>query len=286
MLGSCGAERTIVAPSASVPASDGAPAWSPDGTRIAYAHSSGTAESADRAGVYVVGADGGMPEQILGGSFGFPDWSPDGRRLVVTDRGRTGWHAGLATVTASGESLSWLTLAPGYAATWSPDGRAIAFQTYDASNVYRLWRMASDGSQLQMMNPSGDEGWFEPHWSPDGSRILHVRSGPGIGPPSLFVMDADGHDAHRLTDDGFEARYPAWSPDGEWIVWGSWHGRNPELWVMKADGSAARRIANGYWPDWAPDSRRIAYIAADTWDGAYRLFTIDVETSEIRQITR
>lgn len=284
-LPGCGAEPPPVAPVQTVPSSDSAPSWSPDGTRIAFARTSGTGASSARAGIYLVDPEGGEPRQILSGSFGYPDWSPDGRRLVVTVRGESGWDGGIATVAPTGDSLKWLTYAPGYAAKWSPDGGTIAFQTYDTQNVYRLWLMNSDGTRLRILNPSGGEGWFEPDWSPEGLRLVHVRSGPGIAKPGLFVMDAAGSAMQRLTDDGFEARYPSWSPDGRWIVWGAWHGRSTELWLAKADGTGARKLANGYWPDWAPDSRRIVFTAAETWDGAYRLFTIDIETLEIRPLT-
>jgi Tol biopolymer transport system component len=99
-------------------------------------------------------------------------------------------------------------------------------------------------------------------------------------------MDTTGAAVQQLTQDGFEARYPVWSPDGRWIAWGSWHGTTAELWLMRSDGTEARKIADGLWPVWAPDSRRIAYTAAETWNGTYRLFSIDTSTGEIRQLTR
>jgi TolB protein len=285
-LAGCGAKDRITAPSATVPASDSAPSWSPDGTRIAYAHSSGTEEGPDRAGIYVVDAKGGASVQILAGAYSYPDWSPDGRRLAVADHQRDYWSGGIFTVTATGDSLKKLTFIPGYDVKWSPDGGTLAFETYDAGGVYRLWLMAQDGSSPRMLNPQGSDSWFEPDWSPDGSRLAHVRSGAGIAQPEVFVMDGSGHAEERLTNDGFEARYPAWSPDGQWIAWGSWHGNTAELWLMKSDGTGAHKIANGWWPDWAPDSRHLAYTAADQWNGAYRLFTIDCLTAEIRQLTQ
>ena len=88
-----------------------------------------------------------------------------------------------------------------------------------------------------------------------------------------------------MTDDGFEARYPACSPDGQSIAWGSWHGTTAELWLMNSDCTGPRKLTNGLWPEWSPDSRHIAYTASDTWNGTYRLFTIDCLTGEIRSLT-
>lgn len=285
VLSGCGRKALVTAPQPDVvPASDSAPSWSPDGARIVYAHTAGTVESADRAGIYVVDAAGGEPVQVVSGAYGYPDWSPDGMRLAITGwRGRQ--TGGVFTVTAEGGDLEALSNDLGYAVKWSPDGRTLAYETYDASQVYRLWLMNSDGSNARCLNPWGDESWFEPNWSPDSQHLTHVRLGYGVSQPEIFVMDATGWSPRRMTDDGFEARYPAWSPDGRWIAWGSWHGQRAELWLVQADGAGAHKVADGYWPEWAPDSRRIVYTSPDPASGAYRVFTIDIETGAIRQIT-
>jgi Tol biopolymer transport system component len=279
-LTGCGAKSHVTAPSAaSLPASDSGPAWSPDGSRIAYAHTNGTVESADQAGIYIADTLGGTPLHVLSGDYQYPDWAPDGSRLVIAG-------GGILTVPASGGVLTRLSSQRGYAAKWSPDGRTLAYQTYDSTNVYRLWLMASDGTRVRCLNPTGDLNCFEPDWSPDGSSLIHIRSGGWLTRPVICVMDTAGYNVQLLRNDGFEARYPAWSPDGQWIAWGSWHGKTAELWLMKSDGSDARKLTNGWWPEWAPDSRHIAYSASETWNGTYRLFTFDCWTSEIRKITR
>lgn len=279
----CGSKSvTAPRPEESVPASDSAPSWSPDGTMIAYAHIAGTVEPGERAGIYVVGATGGQPLQILSGSYGYPDWSPNGLLLAVTGR-LNGWVGGVFTVKATGDSLRILSSDFGYAVKWSRDGSMLAYETYDANRVYRLWLMASDGTGARCLNPNGSDSWFEPDWSPDGTRLVHCRLGPGVSEAQLFVMDTLGQGEQRLTNDGFEARYPAWSPDGQWIAWGSWHDKIPELWVMKFDGTQAQKIANGYWPEWAPDSRHL--VCTFPVNGAYRVFTVDRQTGDVRQIT-
>ena len=276
----CGTNAHITEPrTATLPASDSAPAWSPDGSRIAYAHTNGTVEGADEAGIYLADTLGGTPVHILSGDYQYPDWSPDGRQLVVSGNG-------IFTVSATGTDLKRLSSARGYAAKWSPDGSTLAYQTYDTTNVYRLWLMASDGTRVRSLNPDGNINFFEPEWSPDGSRLVHIRSGGWVTQPVVCVMDTIGYGVELLTHDGFEARYPSWSPDGQWIAWSSWHGKTTELWLMKADGSGARKLTNGGWPDWAPDSRHITYTASDTWNGSYRLYIFDCWTSEIRQLAR
>lgn len=268
LVGCGGRGAALTAPEAAIPASDSAPSWSPDGTRIAYAHTPGTEEPADRAGIYVVSADGGTPVQILAGDYAFPHWSPDGRHLVVSG-------GGLWRITASGDSLTRLSSAIATAAKWSPDGATIAYQTYDERQVFRLWLMSSDGSNVRCMNWSGTTSWFEPAWSPDGSYVMHVRWGVYVAQPQLFRMDPNGFDELQITDGAHEVRSPAVSPDGAWIAWSSKRGDASEIWVAGADGAGARRVGIGLWPAWAPDSQRLAFVTAERWDGAYRVRVVD-----------
>lgn len=278
VLASCGGSARITEPTLSIPASDSAPSWSPDGRLIAFAHTAGTVESADRAGIYVIDVQGGAPVQILRGSYSYPSWSPDGRHLVISG-------GGVHTITATGDSLTRLTSALGYAAKWSPDGQTIAYQFYDEHQVYRLWLMARDGSDARCLNPTGEVSWFEPEWSPDGGSLLHVRSGGGLAQPQMFKMNVDGSGAMPMAVDPFEARYPACSADGLSIAWGSARGDSAELWVMGSDCLGARKLTNGWWPVWSPDSRCIAYTAAPTWNGTYRLFMVNALTGRVRQMT-
>ena len=67
----------------------------------------------------------------------------------------------------------------------------------------------------------------------------------------LYVMDADGSDVTRLTETPQEEYTPAWSADGEKIVYSRERSDGPpELFVMNADGSCPRRLAEGTEPDW------------------------------------
>ena len=101
------------------------PAWSPDGTRIAFVRTPEVSASdsgcGDRGDLVVIDRDGG-DEQLLAKGTDAPKWSPDGRRLVfMSDCGPT-----ISTVSADGGSPKVL-VRDGYHPLWSPDGRLIAF---------------------------------------------------------------------------------------------------------------------------------------------------------------
>ena len=74
--------------------------------------------------------------------------------------------------------------------------------------------------------------------------------------PEIYVMNADGSNLQRLTDNAGDDTDPDWSPDGRRIVFVSNRDGNDELYLMNADGSDPRRLtyekANDWQPAWRP----------------------------------
>jgi TolB protein len=216
------------------------PAWSPDGSRIAFARD---------GDLYVMNSDGTGAVRLAtrGGPWGSPDWSPDGSQIVFA-RGTTGrWDIYIINADGSGEvNLTNRGSYNGFP-SWSPDGSKIAF----VSDLHGNW-VAGD-ADIYVMNTDGSnverltyDGSAAPAWSPDGSKIAFER---WIGDNSeIFVMNADGTGAVNLTNDPVRDRWPAWAPDGSQIVFSSerrrpWPGDpSYDLWVMNADGSDVRNL--------------------------------------------
>jgi Tol biopolymer transport system component len=94
--------------------------------------------------------------------------------------------------------------------------------------------MNPNGSGKRNLTPAGWYSADSQDWSPDGRKIAFMGR-PSTPPPGIFVMNADGSERRRLTQDG---RNPAWSPDGQMIAF----NRDDELYVMNADGSGKRRL--------------------------------------------
>ena len=145
------------------PASDLNPAWSPDGTEIAFASS-----RKGNLGIYVMDADGGNPMNLTqnpnGGDWS-PGWSPDGSRIVFNSR-RDG-NEEIYVVNANGANPINLTqhLKSDRSPSWSPDGTQIAFSS-DRDGDYEIYVMNADGSnpiQLTEDPWASDQG---PSWSP------------------------------------------------------------------------------------------------------------------------
>ena len=199
------------------------PAWSPDGSRIAF--SSGRTMIGDRTTgdqhTYVVNADGSNRTRL---SFHEP-FVPSGARAII------------------------LPVREGRPA-WSPDGSRIAFDLeYGAAGIYV---MNADGSNQTLLAEGNNDS---PAWSPDGSRIAFISFQDGDW--QVYVMNADGSRLTRITfNEGFWDLDPDWSPDGRRIAFASRRDGNREIYVMNPDGSNLTRLtvnqSDDYDPAWSP----------------------------------
>jgi hypothetical protein len=144
------------------PAIDQQAAWSPDGSRIAFA--------SDRGGndmdIYVMQADGTGVTQLTSASQGdwTPAWSPDGSRIAFTSY-RTG-NGDIYTMNPDGSGLAQLTFSPelDHWPAWSPDGTAIAFESKRDGNS-EIYAMGADGSGQTRLTFDGAQD-IHPAWSP------------------------------------------------------------------------------------------------------------------------
>jgi TolB protein len=207
---------------------DGGPAWSPDGTRIAF-----TTVRDGNAEIYVMNADGTGLMRLTnnGEEDDSPAWSPDGTQIAfATDRdgpvsGSSAFE--IYVMNADGTSQTRLTNEQPASSkpAWSPDGTQIAFAR--AGDIYV---MNADGTSPINLTPNSDLVFdFDPAWSPDGTQIAFQRAG------EIYVMNADGTSPMNLTNHAAFDFEPAWSPDGTQITFSTDRDGNLEIYVMNAD---------------------------------------------------
>jgi TolB protein len=174
------------------------PAWSPDGTRIAFA------EGAQPSEIAVMDADGGnvTPLTSDGGVAQQPAWSPDGSTIAFRFSGASG-PAEIRSMPAAGGTET--TLAEnGAMPTWSPDSTQIAFV-----RQFDIWVMDADGQDpTPLVDDEADDAW--PDWSSDGSRIAFDKIVDRIH--RVVVMHADGSSPRTLTGPDSHALTPSWFP--------------------------------------------------------------------------
>jgi len=154
------------------------PAWSPDGSRIAYM-------------VYQEGGPEGLTYQIW-------TMNPDGtnpRPLVdLGECGGGGCSGGLA---------------------WSPDGSMLAFHSMrdnPSTRTRAVYVVRADGRALHLVN----DGGFQPAWSPDGTRVAFFRLDPLYALVRLYTAAPDGSDARQVEGVVVVQRYGLGSPSVAW----------------------------------------------------------------------
>jgi Tol biopolymer transport system component len=220
------------------------PAWSPDGTRIAFASQRGGTFD-----IYVMNADGRGTRQLTStkDDDNHPTWSPDGHRVafarsgdiyVMDADGSNPRRISDETVeetepawSPSGDWIAYVRRTPGtsvrevwllrpngtgrraltsqgataYTPAWSPDASRVAFASNADSSSFEIHTIGIDGKGLRSVVPTAGD-MFEPAWSPDGSMIAFSEGG------AIFTVDLGGGDAEKLTDPANNDSSPAWNP--------------------------------------------------------------------------
>ena len=240
------------------------PAWSPDGIHIAFA--SRAAGASGGADIYVQRADGSDQHRLTDDPADdtYPSWSPDGTKIVFASR-RGGSTFDLYVMNADGTDETQVTdlARDEWQPAWAPDGEKIAF-THEYTTEIQLFTsiflINPDGSGLSELRTGHSSQDSDPNWSPTGSQIT-FWSNRDDGNAEVYVMDRDGTNQTRLTNDPGLDISPAWSPDGTKIIFSHADGGNfppINLFTMNPDGSGKSQLTttstgNGHeLADWQP----------------------------------
>lgn len=194
----------------SMPGVEQEPAWSPDGTRIAF---SGTDENG-RTDIWVVNADGTTLVNLTSGMGEFvaehaPAWSPDGSSIAFATT-VDGILGPVWTMRADGSGRARLASDVGHGVnpTWSPDGTRIAFHYFSGlATGTDIAVVPAAGGVATRLPIAGDER--SPAWSPDGALIAFTAL-DAHGVQQLWTMRPDGTGARARTTSG--GRNAGWIP--------------------------------------------------------------------------
>lgn len=260
----------------------GGPTWSPDGKEIAFAKNRECGTQ-----ITVISLGDGRLRTVSKGYGVLPDWSPDGRTILYRSRD------GFSVVPVQGGNSRLLRSDDGYmGASWSPDGKRIAFvhglDPYQADSggiTYRstMYTMKPDGSDvLRVLGHSCNPR--TPQWSPDGKYLLF---GCDHG---IYYMTSKGGSIKRIIilDLSFWPVSAKMSPDGRQLLFG-WAGLETVPMNGRRDPKVLTAIANSDDSTidvaWAPDGKRIAFSVTGSGsdDG---LYLIDRDGSHRKRLVR
>jgi Tol biopolymer transport system component len=217
------------------------PAWSPDGSLIAFSRILD-----GEPDLWTMTADGSGQRQLTDepASDWAPAWSPDGAAIVFNSDQAGSFD--LVRIDADGRNPTALTSGPAddYEPDWSPDGRRIAF-TSNRDGDFAVWIVDAEGGEPSRLE-TGAGSAYMPSWSPDGSMIAFTSD--RTGDFEVFVVPSGGGEPRNISknpgsDDGWVA--PGWAPDGSAILYPS-EGSRPfwtEPFVRQGFGAAGILIA-------------------------------------------
>jgi Tol biopolymer transport system component len=211
------------------------------------------------ADLYVASPNGAnqrmIADAVPGYWIGSPSYSADGSRLAWDSNHRLGFSS---VYVADADGRGAQQLGPAKNPALAPAGDRIAYD-HELDTVDHppgLYISDIDGSNRIRVG-----AFWDPDWSPDGTTIVASDAGwSDTDDGDLFAVPLSAGPPRRLTDTPETEHAPSWAPDGTAIVYAV-RGENghSDIWVIGADGSNPRRIAEGYDPVWSPDGTKILY---------------------------
>jgi len=253
------------------------PAWSPDGSEIAFAMS---------GSIWKIRVGDTVAYELTANRThdSAPAWSPDGRWILYSTEDSQGVNLMLLNV-ATGESTV-VTSGPEIHAdpVWSPDGRRIAFVKGSLGTFHvhaASFENGKVGAPMQLTRPNSfgrgrlyfgtTDDHISPTWSPDGREMILVSNrGIPLGSGGIWraPVAADAMKTARLLlrEETLYRTQPQWSRDGKRILYSSHRGSQfNNLYVLPAEGGEPYQLTFGDWdhfdPRWSPDGEWIVYVS-------------------------
>lgn len=213
--------------------------------------------------IWVMNSDGTDAHKILDRASE-PSFSPDGKQIAYYH-----WTDGIFVYNSDGTTRKILGDSNVGFIAWSHDGKyiAVSAQPGGAGNIV-IDLIPPDGNALKTPTARRNIAIGEsPSWSPDDSQItFHTCRGSSCG---IYKSNSGGGDAVPVSAD--DGGLPAWSPDGERIVYQKDVDGQKQLFVIDVDGSNKKQLTSGAAlhvdAEWSPDGNSIFYRspAGGTW---------------------
>jgi len=270
------------------PRRDGHASWSPNGQIVFNA---GEDDNPNTWEIYVMNADGGDERRLTRNDVNdwSPNWSPDGRQILFLSRRGGADDPALWVMKADGSQVRPLHNIVGaydWGAAWSPDGDYVAF-TSDTSGQDDVYLLEVASGQVARLTT---EGGMYPSWVPSPAvgpgGLIAYAAGPN-GAWQIFIADPTTGEIRLLPGQPANSGVPAWSPDGEKLIFRSDVSGAWQIFSIDRDGSDLRQLTvsedDNLEPTWSPDGTKIAFVSQR--DGNKELYVMDGDGANQRRLT-
>lgn len=167
--------------------------------------------------------------------------------------------------------------------TWAPDGKEIAYVSFEKGRPGIFRQRLADGAREQITRFKGLNG--APVWSPDGTKMAMVLSKDGNA--EIYVMDMTTRELKRLTNNYGIDTEPSWMPDGKSILFTSSRGGKPQIYQVRLDNLSTRRVTfNGSYnarPMVLPDGKGVVMVHRK--NGKFHIARQDLASGEVDVLT-
>lgn len=257
---------------------DQAPAYSPDGAKLAFLRRNGR-----NGNVYLL--EGGSTRRLTTGNEVIDSlvWSADSQSILYTQSrptGRTLWRLPL-----SGDAphqVAEIGLNPFNPSISAKGNRLVyAHMEQTRADIWRLPLPAPNAKQpppaQKIITSTGLN--VDPADSPDGARIAFASTRSGA--LEIWVANADGSNPLALTSFGtIDGGSPRWSPDGSKIAF----DKSSSVWIVGANGGAPQKLVAGSLPAWSADGQTIYFVSHQS--GQDQIWKIPTTGGPALQVTR
>lgn len=269
---------------------DHEPAFSPDGSQLAFIRSTVAGVSND---LYVTSANGGQARRLTFDHrpiIGPPTWTADGREVVFSST--RGGPASLWRIAASGGAPQPVAGAMGEAGWPSipPKGDQLVYEQVVAK--FNIWRLDlkdqkhSEKPPTVLISEKGDK--MRPDLSPDGKQIAFESNRLGFW--DIWTCATDGSSCDQATSLHGTAGRARWSPNGHYIAFEFHPGEQSEIYVVEVPGGVPRLLrtipgADNLSPSWSRDGQWI-YFASKRGSEPFQLWKISVRGGAPFKLTK
>lgn len=229
------------------------PRFSPDGRRLAY-----TSYKDGNPDLFLLDLETGRAktlsdDQGLNIAGGF---SPDGSKILLTLSRQKSPNLFLKDLATGAVERLTSHFGADSTPTFSPDSRQVAFIS-DRSGNPQIHVLELDTKKIRRLTSLN---WCDaPAWSPTGEWIAFAGRVHNKDKMDIFLVDITGSNIRQLTTGQGSNEDPAWSPDGRFLTFTSTRGGRSQVYLMDADGSAPRLVADvpgaSFTPHWSNQGR-------------------------------